>query len=78
MRSDLKSGQMTVADVLRLAQSDPAVARLRVVTLLESLPGIGETKAQDILTKCQIAQSRRVRGLGVNQRDALLAEVGRR
>lgn len=76
IRAQLKSGGISVADVLAAASSDDALAKLRVITLLESLPGIGRTKASAILARNGIADSRRLRGLGPHQRDALLSELG--
>ena len=40
--------------------------------LLESLPGVGKVKAQEIMTELEIAPTRRLRGLGDRQRKALL------
>ena len=38
----LKQGTLTVADAL--ASSDPNVGKLKVVSMLESLPGLGKVK----------------------------------
>ena len=45
LRADIKAGKMSFADVMRKAD-DPIVARMKVSTLLESLPGFG--KANDV------------------------------
>jgi hypothetical protein len=76
LRADLKSGRLRVSDVIIRAESDEAVAKLRVVALLEALPGVGKTKAAAIMDKNAIALSRRVRGLGPHQRDALTRQFG--
>jgi ribosomal protein S13 len=44
--------------------------------MLESLPGVGKVKARRIMEEIGIADSRRVRGLGPQQRAALLAQLG--
>jgi ribosomal protein S13 len=62
--------------VITRSRSDEAVAKLKVVALLEALPGVGKTKAAAIMEKNAIALSRRVRGLGPHQRDALTREFG--
>ena len=44
-----------------------------MVSVLESLPGVGKVQARRIMTDLDISESRRLRGLGRNQRDGLLA-----
>ena len=68
----LKSGTLTIAELLASADSDDAIARMRVVELLEALPGIGRVRAAAIMDQLGIAASRRVRGLGIHQRRALV------
>jgi ribosomal protein S13 len=47
---------------------------MKVVAVLEALPGIGKVRAVQMMDKFKIADSRRLRGLGDNQRRALLEE----
>lgn len=68
----LKSGELTIAELLSAGASDDAIARMRIVELLEALPGIGRVRAAAIMEQLGIAGSRRVRGLGVHQRRALV------
>ena len=68
----LKSGELTIAELLGSGDSDDAIARLRIVELLEALPGIGRVRAAAIMEQLGIASSRRVRGLGLHQRRALV------
>lgn len=72
VKQDLKTGQMSVAAVLGAAAGEPALDRLKVCELLEALPGIGKVRATVIMSELGIAPTRRVRGLGVHQRQALL------
>jgi pyruvate/2-oxoacid:ferredoxin oxidoreductase beta subunit len=44
LREEIKSGKVTFAQVMKKS-ADPIVARMRVATLLESLPGFGKAKA---------------------------------
>ena len=75
LRAKIKSGDMSFADVM--AQSDdPIVARMKVSTLLESLPGYGKAKAAKIMELVDITESRRVQGLGARQREALMERLG--
>ena len=68
----LKSGKLTIADLLSAGETDDAIARMRIVELLEALPGIGRVRAAAIMEQLGIAASRRVRGLGIHQRRALV------
>ncbi|MBP7971464.1 MAG: integration host factor, actinobacterial type [Candidatus Nanopelagicales bacterium] len=76
VRASLRSSAMSVSEVLQRASSDDAVAKLRVITVLESLPGIGKVKAESAMSRLGIAMSRRLKGLGPNQVAALTREFG--
>ncbi|MCE5203746.1 MAG: integration host factor, actinobacterial type [Coriobacteriales bacterium] len=75
LRQKIKSGKMSFADVMKNAD-DPIVARMKVSTLLESLPGYGKAKAAKIMDELEISESRRVQGLGARQREMLMAKLG--
>ncbi|MDJ0313382.1 integration host factor, actinobacterial type [Arthrobacter sp. H35-D1] len=77
-KQDLKTGQTTVAAVLAAAPGEAALDRLKVCELLEALPGIGKVRATVIMSELGIAPTRRVRGLGVHQRRALVDYLGRK
>lgn len=77
LRNRIKGGELTLAQVLKMVD-DPIVARLKVSALLESLPGFGKAKAAKIMSELEISESRRVKGLGIRQRDELLARLGDR
>ena len=49
---------------------------MRVVELLQSVPGLGRVRARQVMERLSIAESRRVRGLGVKQVAALEREFG--
>ena len=68
----LKTSGASIADVIAEARANEVVAKLRVVDLLQSMPGVGKVKAQEIMTELEIAPTRRLRGLGDRQRKALL------
>lgn len=73
-KRNLKAGRLTVGDALQMADRDRTLARLKVVDLLRSLPGYGDVRAAGLMGRLQIAESRRLGGLGAAQRAALLAE----
>ena len=76
LKGRLKRGGTTLKQVLDDAENDEAVAKLKVSALLESLPGVGKVRAAAVMVQLEIAPSRRVRGLGERQRQALLNEFG--
>lgn len=75
IKRDLRDGATTVDAVLAERLTDPVVGRMRVTDLLESLPGVGPVRAADVLTRCSIAPSRRLRGLGEHQVGGILRET---
>lgn len=72
LKDRLKSGGTSLVQVLKEAEGDDAVARMKVVELLAALPKIGRVKAEHIMMELEIAPTRRLRGLGERQRKALL------
>jgi DNA uptake protein ComE-like DNA-binding protein len=74
IKARLKMGSMSLADAL--SSDDVNVAKLKVVSLLESLPGVGKVKARKLMDEIGIADNRRVQGLGAQQKSALLAALG--
>lgn len=70
----LKMGSMSLAQALD--SDDANVGKLKVVSLLESLPGVGKVKARRVMEDIGIAENRRVQGLGAQQRSALLEQLG--
>jgi hypothetical protein len=76
LKAQLKSGNMSLATVLARDSADETVGKMKVSSVLESMPGVGKVRARKIMEKLDISASRRVRGLGSKQKDALLAEFG--
>ena len=74
LKSKLKTGSIGVSDVLRVADSDTAIGKMRVTELLEALPGVGKIRSKLIMERLTISPSRRIQGLGKHQRRELLAE----
>jgi len=72
----LKSGSITLSEVLNRSGDDAFIAGLKVESVLESMPGLGKIKAKRLMESLDIASNRRLRGLGDRQRQALLAELG--
>ena len=74
LKDNLKTGKTTLPKVLDQADTDEVVGKIKVSAVLQSMPGIGKVRATQIMEKLKIAESRRLRGLGEQQRKALLAE----
>ena len=72
VKARLKHGTTTLPDVLKYAAGDEVLARMKVSSLLEALPGVGKVRAAQAMERLGISESRRVRGLGASQRAALL------
>ncbi|MFB7324771.1 integration host factor, actinobacterial type [Streptomyces sp. NPDC056190] len=70
VKEALKHGELSLPEVL--ASDSEAIRKMPVRALLESLPDIGKVRAQKILTELGISDSRRMRGLGIQQRERLL------
>lgn len=76
LKERLKMGSLSLPELLEQAQSDEMVAGIKVLAVLESLPGVGKVKARRTMDEIGIADTRRLRGLGEQQRKALLAAFG--
>jgi transposase len=74
LKERLKRQDTTLREVLDAGQTDEAIGKLKVVALLEAMPGVGKVRAATIMDKLDISPSRRLRGLGVKQRTALERE----
>ena len=75
-REEPNARTLTAAQVLDM-RDDPVVGRMKISTLIETLPGYGKAKAERIMKELQIAESRRIRGIGERQREALLQRLAK-
>ncbi|MCX6430683.1 MAG: guanylate kinase [Actinobacteria bacterium] len=75
VKSKVKSGALSVGQVFDRASHEPAIAKMRVLELLESQTGIGKIRAIALMDRLKISHSRRIQGLGVHQRVALLRSL---
>jgi hypothetical protein len=74
VREALGSGEMTLAQVLDRA-GDDLIGGIKVKALLTALPGLGKVKSYRLMDRLGISENRRLRGLGRNQKEALLAAL---
>lgn len=74
MKQQVRNGQLKVLQVIELASTNEAIAKMRVSELLESIPGVGKVRVTSILSRLGISDSRRIKGLGVLQLQRLKRE----
>lgn len=67
IKAQLKSGERKLSEVLELAKEDAVLAKLKVTSLLQSLPGVGPAKCKAVMEDAKISPSRRLGGLGKHQ-----------
>jgi signal recognition particle GTPase len=77
VKEKLKTGQLALKDLLD-RREDETVSKMKVSSVLESMPGVGKVRARKLMERLDISASRRVRGLGAKQKEALLAEFSKR
>ena len=78
IKNRLKHSGASIVDVLQQGQNNEVIGKMRVVDLLQSMPGLGKVRARQMMERLSISESRRVRGLGANQIAALEREFGSR
>ena len=64
VKSKMKNGEISIDEILLLAKTEDAIAKMRVKELLESLSGVGKVRAQSLMERVNISPSRRIQGLG--------------
>jgi hypothetical protein len=78
VKNRLKNSGASLSEVLKEGQDNEVVGKMKVVDLLQSMPGLGKVRARKLMEEIGISESRRVRGLGANQIAALEREFGSR
>jgi len=73
LKERLKLGTISLVELIQQSETDELIGKTKVLAVLESLPGVGKVKARRTMEEIGIAETRRIRGLGSQQRDALLA-----
>ena len=76
LKERLKMGSLSLPELLDQAADDDMAGKMKVLAVLESLPGVGKVKARRTMEAFEISDTRRVRGLGEQQKRKLLEEFG--
>ncbi|HEU0286187.1 MAG TPA: integration host factor, actinobacterial type [Nocardioidaceae bacterium] len=74
VKNRLKHSGASLHEVLSEGQRNEVIGKMKVLDLLQSMPGLGKVRAKQLMERIGIAETRRVRGLGVNQVSALERE----
>jgi len=72
MKADLQAGTVSLEDVFTRAADEKVVADTKILVVLESLPNIGKVRSRRTMADIGISERQRVRGVGQNQREALI------
>jgi hypothetical protein len=75
LKSLLKMGSLTLREAIERAATDEVVAKTKVLTVLESLPKLGKVKSRRLMEEVGIAETRRLQGLGEQQKIKLLEAI---
>ena len=78
LKEKLKMGSLDLKELFELAGKEESVGKMKVLAVLESLPGLGKVKARRLMEEIGISETRRVQGLGVKQREALFEKLTQR
>ena len=78
VKNRLKNSGASLPEVLRDGQRNEVVGKMKVLDLLQAMPGLGKVRARNLMERIGISESRRVRGLGANQIAALEREFEHR
>jgi transposase len=78
VKNRLKHSGASISEVLEEGQKNEVIGKMRVLELLQAMPGLGKVRARQTMERLNISESRRVRGLGANQITALEREFGAR
>ena len=66
-------GTINLKELFAQSETNEVVGKMKILAVLESLPGVGKVKARRTMDEIGISETRRVRGLGEQQRKSLLA-----
>jgi signal recognition particle GTPase len=76
LKEKLKMGSLTLRELLDQGDADEIVGKMKVLAVLESLPGLGKVKARRLMDEVGISETRRLQGLGDQQRKKLFEKLG--
>jgi hypothetical protein len=72
VKEELKAERLSISELFERSERDEILGKLKVVSMLEAMPHTGKVKARRLMQDLDISESRRVRGLGPNQKRRLI------
>ena len=75
LKEKLKMGSLSLRELLDQAERDDIVGKMKVLSVIEALPGVGKVKARRLMEEVGISETRRLQGLGDNQRKKLFEKL---
>ena len=64
MKERLKAGALSLEQLFKEGDDDETLAKLKVVSVLESMPGVGKVGARRLMEELDISESRRLARVG--------------
>jgi len=77
LKEELRTGRTSLRELLDQTELD-VVGKMKVSQALEAMPGVGKVRAMRIMQRLSISATRRLRGLGDKQKEALLREFAQK
>ena len=77
IKAQLKNGSLGLQEVLSTTDDD-VLGKMKVSAMLEALPGVGKVRATKVMEELNISTTRRIRGLGEKQKQALMERFGKK
>jgi hypothetical protein len=77
VKEELKAERLSLTELFQRGQQDDVLGKLKVVSMLEAMPHTGKVKARRLMKDLDISESRRLRGLGPNQKKKLIEHFDR-
>ncbi len=68
-------GSLSLRELLDQGERDDIVGKMKVLSVIEALPGVGKVKARRLMEDVGISETRRLQGLGDNQRKKLFDKL---
>ena len=75
LKEKLKMGTLSLKELLDQGERDDIVGKMKVLSVIEALPGVGKVKARRLMEEVGISETRRLQGLGDNQRRKLFDKL---
>jgi S13-like protein len=75
LKEKLKMGTLSLRELIDQGDRDEIVGKMKVLSVIEALPGVGKVKARRLMEEIGISETRRLQGLGDNQRKKLFEKL---